>query len=120
MKKLNEITNLKETVKGGSLENLSRDTELFCGADIIISDDPGCPGSNGWSDYVKVVTTYAKELSWLVFRLKDIFSGELDYSNKYRFYGTLAEKANSVIAKGGHSAEDLLLAVIETAETMEI
>jgi len=115
-----KLNNLRATVQNSDLALLSKETELFCGADIIISDDPNCPDSNGWSVYVKVVTPYAKELSWLIFQLKDIFKDDLDYLNKYHFYGTLAESANAYVEKNSNDLKGLLLFVIDSAETIKL
>lgn len=120
MKHFDEIKKLRETVKDGDIKVLSRETELFRGADIIISDDPQCPDSNGLSDYVKVVTPHARELSWIIFQLKEIFSSELDYMNKFYFYPALAEAAKSYIEQAGNDMSGLLMAVLDKAETIEL
>jgi len=115
-----QLKQLRETLTSQDITKLSVDTELFQGADIIVSDDPSCPDSNGWSDYTKVITPFAKELSWLIIQLRDIFYGELDYMNKYYFYGTLADKAKSCMADGIEDKEALLLGVLAAAEEIEL
>jgi len=119
MTKEERLQELREVITSQDVKTMATGTELFMGADIIISDDPGCPSSNGWSDYTKVVTPYAKELSWLIFQLKDIFADELDYQNKYWFYGTLAETANSYLESGKDDMGGLLLSVIDKASEIK-
>jgi len=65
-----------------------------------------------------VITEYSRELSWLFYRLKRIFSGKIDYISKYEFYGTLAQSAIDYLENNKHNqnAKDLLLAVINTSK----
>ncbi len=102
------------------VSKLSENTENFRGADIIVSDDPECPSSNGWSDYIRVITPFCTEVSWLILQLKDIFREELDFVNKYHFYGAMAEAANTAIRKDSNNRNAVLVAMIERAETIEI
>ena len=70
---------------------------LFGGAGIIVrrpSDDP-----TGGSITV-VETEHAAELSELVFALRDVFAGSIDYLSKYEFYGRLADAANRQLSHG--------------------
>lgn len=115
-----QIQKLREKISTLDVRELAKGTELFYGADTIISDDPDCPDSNGWSDFVKVVTPHAVELSWLILQLKDIFSDELDYMNKYGFYPALAECAKEYIESGKDEMGGLLNVVLDKAETIEL
>ncbi len=65
-----------------------------------------------------VITNYAKELSWLFYQLRDIFSERIDYVSKYDFYGLLAQSAIDHIATNNESqdAKHLLLSVLNTAK----
>ena len=61
---------------------------------------------------------YARELSWLFYQLKSIFSERIDYLSKYDFYGMLAQSAIDQITKGDKPQDDkaLLLAVLNKAK----
>ena len=65
--------------------------KLFAGAGIIVRK-PGGPEAGG--SIVVVETEYAAQVSRLIFALKEVFKGSLDYFNKYEFYGRLAAAAN--------------------------
>ena len=116
----NKVQKLREILTSQDITKLSENTELFCGADIIISDNPNCPDGNGWSVFTKVVTPFAKEVSWLLIELRDIFWDELDHMNKYYFFGTLADKANDCIANGKRGKNELLLGILEAADEIEL
>ena len=115
-----ELKSLRELIAKQNVTRLSENTENFQGADIIVSNDPECPSSNGWRDYTRVITPFSKEVSWLIFQLKEIFQEELDYMNKYPFYGALAEAANAAIKEGSSNLNAVLAAMIDRAETMGI
>ena len=115
-----ELKSLRELIAKQNVTKLSENTENFQGADIIVSNDPECPSTNGWSDYTRVITPFCKEVSWLIFQLKEIFRDELDYMNKYPFYGALAEAANAAIKEGSNNLNAVLVAMIDRAETMGI
>ena len=115
-----KMKSLRELIATQDVSKMSENTENFRGADIIVSDDPECPSSNGWSDYTRVITPFCKEVSWLILQLKDTFREELDYMNKYQFYGALAEAANAAIKKDSNNLSSVLVAIIDRAETMEI
>ena len=61
-----------------------------------------------------VLTKYDKELSWLFYELRDIFSGHYDHVSKYDFFGLLAQSALNYLEfhKEKQTATDLLLAVL--------
>ena len=60
-----------------------------------------------------VITRYSKELSWLIYELKAIFSGFIDWSTKYEFYGLMAHQAQYKISIDKDcSCEDLLMYVV--------
>lgn len=115
-----KMKSLRELIATQDVSKMSENTENFRGADIIVSDDPECPSSNGWSDYTRVITPFCKEVSWLILQLKDTFREELDYMNKYQFYGALAEAANAAIKEDSNNLNSVLVAIIDRAETMEI
>lgn len=100
---------------------IPREQKCWCGADVVISL-PGKydPESTGFypSDRA-VLTEHAHELTWLFYRLKDIFySSELvDGGNKYDFFGRLGNAAErcTELNNGRCSAGILLLAVVREA-----
>lgn len=65
--------------------------KLFAGAGIIVRK----PGGEAAGGSITVVETqHAKKVSSLIFALKAVFENDLDYFNKYEFYGRLADAAN--------------------------
>jgi hypothetical protein len=65
-----------------------------------------------------VVTKYSKELSWLFYQLKELFSEEIDYISKYDFYGLLAQSAIDYLTNNEETQDSkgLLLAVLNASE----
>ena len=68
----------------------------------------------GWYEKILVVAPYAKELSWLIERIRDIYGNLINLDNKEPFYGSLADAANRYI-KTGASMNGLLIYVIGEA-----
>lgn len=116
--KQEKLKSLRETILNNKVIDASKKSALFGGADIsIVSKRPSKTDSfNGNPQFV--VTKYSKELSWLIYQLKEIFNNNLDYISKYPFYGRLAEKANKSIELHGENLNQLLLDVLEEAEKM--
>ena len=65
-----------------------------------------------------VITEHAKELSWLLYQLKGIFSTKIDYVSKFDFYGLLAQSAIDYVTKYKEiqDARPLLIAVLNKAK----
>lgn len=116
----NKLKILRETVNSKDISELSKDTELFEGADIIITDDPMRDDMRGYSVCTKVLTPFARQLSWLVFQLQAIFSVELDYMNKYYFYPELAKAAKEYVDAGNGDLNGLLNSVLDKAESIRL
>ena len=116
--KQEKINTIREIILNEDIGKLSRNSSLFGGADISIV--PKLPDNKDdfYSSPQFVVTNYAKELSWLIFKLKEIFNEDLDYMNKYSFYGRLAERANKSIETKGDNLTTILLDVLDEAELM--
>lgn len=74
-----------------------RNDRMFGGAGVIVRR-PGRKGDDG--NFTVVETEHAEEVSTLIFTLKDVFEGSLDYLNKYEFYGRLADAANDQLRYG--------------------
>ena len=109
-----KLITLKERIGNGSWKHVNR--PLFNGADLIIEEDMHCR----WPDKVVVLTDYekAKELSALIYELKQIFTDDLDYLNKYYFYPELGKAANSYLAEN-NDTKGMLLSVVERAIKLE-
>lgn len=84
----------------------------WAGAGLIVTADPGRPTVEG---KVFVLSPHAGEISWVVFRMKEAFSVELDYLNKYSFYPEMGRAALAAIALGA-SRPEILLAVVAAAK----
>ena len=65
-----------------------------------------------------IITNHSKELSWLFYELKKIFSGQIDYVSKYDFYGSLAETASEYLnlKQKNQDLEELLLEVVQKSK----
>ena len=95
--------------------------KLFRGADIMVLM-PGSPlvkQKDHWLDNdVRIITPYAKELTWLMLQLKNIFyAGKIiDWSNKEMFFGILGEAALKYFKAQSNDVGDvkgLLIAVFQ-------
>ena len=109
-----KLITLRERIRNGNWKHVNR--PLFNGADLIIEEDL----HNRWPGKVVVLTDYekAKELSALIYELKQIFTDDLDYLNKYYFYPELGKAANSYLSENNDTKE-LLLSVVDRAITLE-
>jgi hypothetical protein len=65
-----------------------------------------------------VITEYSKELSWLFYELKQIFTEKIDYILKYDFYGSLAQSALDYLEKNKDSKDlkTFLLTVLNSSK----
>mgnify|MGYP001170342306 CR=1 FL=1 len=116
-----ELIFLKDSIVNG---NYPKSSELFLGADVTILT-PNSKWINvkthHFDNDLRVVTPFAYELSALLFKLRDIaYKCDLiDFSNKYMFFGELAESANNYIKindDGIGKLEELLMVVFYKAE----
>jgi len=101
------------TLKNEVIENKFNvgETKLFAGAGLVIEYDGTAASSE---NYTLITTEYALELSSLIFRLRDIFDGYIDYLSKYAFYDTLGQAAIRSLEKQSNM-KNLLLDVIDEA-----
>ncbi|MEN9663083.1 MAG: hypothetical protein RL324_2032 [Verrucomicrobiota bacterium] len=69
------------------------------------------------SQLLVIHTRHARQLTWLLLELRDAFSEQLDYLNKYEFYGNLGETAQRHLAGEPETAahRPLLHAVLAAA-----
>jgi hypothetical protein len=84
------------------------------GADTVVTSDFTYE-NQGFGSELIVRTFHAKQLSWMIFELRDIFSGFLDAHNKYGFYEALASSALKHLAAHQPESDDhrpLLQAVV--------
>lgn len=93
----------------------------WSGADVVIT--PRQPETQGGGFYPEpryVVTPNAKQLSWLFYQLRDIFSGLYDGTTKIELFGRLANAALRYQSrcKGEEKQIDLLFAVLHEAFAM--
>lgn len=110
-----EIQKLISKVVTEDISNLALNVQLFCGAGIIVSDKIIPNSNNGWYEKLIVVTPHAKELSWAIEQIRDIYKDLISLDNKEPFYGNLADAANRYINSGDTSMKGLLLCVISEA-----
>jgi len=131
---LNEVRNLESIIVNKSYSQSLKNIKDFGGADVIICNQ-FTKELEKWVDSQPtvisiqttiprrrvVVTEFSKELSWLFYELKKIFSSRIDYISKYEFYGSLADSAISYISKNADNqiVDDLLLTVTNKAKEFE-
>ncbi len=84
---------------------------------VITSRQAKRASSSFYSQLRQVVTADAKELSWLLGQLQDIFSGLYDSTSELEFFGRLANTALRYqrISKDDENQRDLLFAVLHEA-----
>ncbi len=116
--KQEKIDELREFILTKDITNEAKKTILFGGADISIVSKLPTHKNSFYGDPLFVVTKFSKELSWLIFQLKDLFNEDLDYMNKYPFYGRLAESANKSININSENLTKILLDILDEAEKM--
>jgi len=131
---ITKLEDLKKQVIETDISEISKETELWGGADVIICEkmdrdikiwleNQPIVISSQMSDPRRraVITNFAKELSWLFYQLKKIFSERIDYSSKYDFYGLLAQSAMEYLEEheGEEELTELLLRVIDSSRTFK-
>lgn len=103
IKSMNELEKYILTVE---FNEEAQETSNWGGADVVIEESMSDCIKNWLGDQPlvishqkmeprrrAVITPYAKELSLLFCKLRDIFIGKIDYTSKYDFYGILAQSA---------------------------
>ncbi len=128
---LTQIEDLKQKIMTSDVSVEARTVREWGGADVIIKARPDKNTQNWLGNQPSVIslqsteprrraviTNYSKELSWLFYQLRDIFSERIDYVSKYDFYGLLAQSAIDHIAtnKESQDVKPLLLSVLNTAK----
>lgn len=116
--KQEKIDILRECILTKDITNEAKNSILFGGADISIVPELPTQKNSFYGDPLFVVTRFPKELSWLIYQLKEIFIDDLDYINKYPFYIQLAESANKSISINNENLTSILIAILDEAEKM--
>jgi len=126
-----ELERIEERLQIEDISKRASTTKEWRGADVIISqrldnnfrkwlqDLPLVLSSQDTEPRRRaVITEYSKELSWLFYKLRDIFSDRIDYVSKYDFYGSLAQSAIDYLGKNKESRDVkvLLLTVLSTSK----
>ena len=91
------------------------------GANVVItSRQVNRASSNSYFQLKQVFTADAKELSWLLGQLQDIFLGLYDSTSELEFFGRLANTAlrYQSMSKDNENQRDLLFAVLHEAFTI--
>ena len=126
-----ELERVEQRLQTEDISRKASTTKEWRGADVIISkgldnnyqkwleDQPFVVSSQNTEPRRRaVVTEYSKELSWLFYQLKQIFSDRIDYISKYDFYGSLAQSAIDYLGKNKETRDvkALLLTVLSTSK----
>lgn len=91
------------------------ESELFEGANLVITNDKN---RNHLKQDVIVYSENAENLSWVVFRLKEIFDNKLNSVNKLSFYPHIGKLLNEAIRRKLKIKEQMIY-VIENIGTFE-
>jgi len=103
------LNQLRQKVEKGQFPN---DHKEFGGADLIITNDKD---RNHEEHITMVYTEHAAAMSWLVYQLKDIYDGDLNWKNKYDFYPFIGELVNESLTSQ-EKLFDSMLYVIDVIE----
>jgi hypothetical protein len=126
-----ELERVEERLQTEDISRKASTTREWRGADVIISKGldnnfrkwlTGQPLVISPQDTEPrrraVITEYSKELSWLFYKLREIFSDRIDYTSKFDFYGSLAQSAIDYLGRNKESRDvkALLLTVLSTSK----
>jgi len=126
-----ELERAEQRLQTEDISKKASATREWRGADVIISkgldnnfkkwfqNQPlAISSQNTEPRHRAVITEYSKELSWLFYQLKHIFSDRIDYTSKYDFYGSLAQSAIDYLEKNKENKDvrALLLTVLSTSK----
>ena len=129
-----KIEDLKCLIESVDISKEAKNVKEWGGADVIIKSRLD-ESSKEWLEDQPIVisfqsteprrraviTKYSKELSWLFYQLKFLFSEKIDYVSKYDFYGLLAQTAIEYlkISEEPRNSKGLLLAVLNQAKEFQ-
>ncbi len=101
------IDNLKKKIDSGNFPN---EFPHFGGAGLIITDDSKRKTTG---DALVIVTEHASAMSWLVVELKEIYSSDMDYLNKYDFYPVIGNLIKESLTSQDKVFDSMLFVVEE-------
>ena len=104
----NKSQNLKAIIVSGKLPAKH---EFFQGADLVITDKR--TEFRDLEHKTVIISRHAREISWLVFQLKDIYFDSLNAGNKYDFYTLIGDIICEQMNEDGDIIEAMLNAVDE-------
>jgi len=112
----NLLISTEQTISNGKVPS---DGRLFAGAHLIITDRPLRNRRDRYNTDVIVCSPHAREISWVVFQLKEVFSEDFDklFGWKYQFYEALGEAANKSIAEG-NDKRTILADIVDHAKDL--
>lgn len=124
----NKLDEIGLKIKNNEYSSELRRVRAFGGADVIVSNEFS-PENERWVNDQHfvispqstaprkrlVITPYAIELSWLFHQLADVFHEQIDFINKYDFYGLLAQNALDFIENNNneYDCNSLLIYVLD-------
>jgi len=95
-----QIDQYEKTIANGTWN--SRNTRLFRGADIVITNHEQ---EESYYDTTYVVSEHARKLSAVAFEMRELLHDVLDHMSRYVFYGKMAEAMNKAIESRSDFAE---------------
>jgi hypothetical protein len=123
------VKDIERRIKNVDFSTEARSVEEWEGADVVIKSISDADTEKWLGDQPQVisfqsteprrravVTKYSKELSWLFYELKKVFSGKIDYVSKYDLYGLLAQSAIDYLANS-EEPQGLLLEVLKESKS---
>jgi hypothetical protein len=126
---INELNKLENSIRKGAWQP-KKGTRLWGGADVIVQFK-GTDEVNAWesdnnlsietdglrqSSKIIVISKHARHISALFYTLKEIFNDNINFANKYVFYGRLGIRAKAYIDK--QDDQGVLLEIIAEAKLM--
>ena len=93
-------------------QTIPTEGDLFAGSGLIVSDDPD---RNRHESDVFILSPNARQISWVIYQMKSVFSDEIDHLNKLTFYPALGRAAIKAISDQRGDME-VLQAVIAEAK----
>jgi len=103
---VNNLLLLKEMVLLGEFEKFKKE---WSGAGVIVTSNKE---DNRKVD-VKLITKHAKPISFLLYKLKDIYKDYIDYSNKHEFYSYIVNIVDKEEMEKEEDSRKVLVYIID-------
>ena len=103
---VNNLLLLKEMVLLGEFEKFKKE---WSGAGVIVTSNKE---DNRKAD-VKLITKHAKPISFLLYKLKDIYKDYIDYSNKHEFYSYIVNIVDKEEMEKEEDSRKVLVYIID-------